>query len=209
LASEQVLREIRGGFEISWNHFISEKYNHLGCSSLERVPLCNDTRLPATANVLETFLEAILWKPCLLFGRILMSVASQKRRLFNADFSQGSRWKWAWTRSGEYGGCSSAVTLFFAKKCLTKTDRCAGALSCRRNQLLVLHFSGRFVLTASLSRRRMSMYISLFTATHSCKLYQRIPGTFRSYYVSCLPRLDINPGFSSPYPSHRTDYTAP
>jgi len=25
--------------------------------------------------------------------------------------------------------CSSAVTLFFAKKSLTKTDRCAGALS--------------------------------------------------------------------------------
>ena len=41
------------------------------------------------------------------------------------------------------GGCSNAVTLLFGKKSLTKTDRCAGALS-RRNQLLVLHFYRTF-----------------------------------------------------------------
>jgi hypothetical protein len=29
----------------------------------------------------------------------------------------------------EYGGCSSVVTLFFAKKSLTKTDWCVAALS--------------------------------------------------------------------------------
>jgi hypothetical protein len=53
--------------------------------------------------------------------------------------------------------------LFFAKKFLTKTDWCAGALLWRRNQLFVLHISGRFLLAASLRRRSMSMYISLFT----------------------------------------------
>jgi len=116
----------------------------------------------------------------------------------------------SWSQVRGVSGCSGVVTLFFAEKCLTTTDRCPGALSCRRNQLLVLHFSGRFVLTASLSRRRMPMYISLFTTGHSCKFYQRIPGTFRSYYLSFFfPRLDINPGFSSPYPSHRTGYAAP
>jgi hypothetical protein len=51
----------------------------------------------------------------------------------------------------------------FAKKSLTQTDRCDGALSWRRNQLLVLRFSGRFLLTASLRGRRVSIYISLFT----------------------------------------------
>ena len=50
------------------------------------------------------------------------------------------------------GKCSSVVTLFFSKKSLTKTDRCAGALSRRRNQLLVLHFSGHFLLTSSVRR---------------------------------------------------------
>jgi hypothetical protein len=76
--------------------------------------------------------------------------------------------------------------LFFVKKSLTKTDRCAGALSWKRNQLLVLHFSGNFFLTVSLRRRRKAMYISLFTVVmraKSCKLYQRIPGTSWSYYV--------------------------
>jgi len=31
--------------------------------------------------------------------------------------------------SGEYGGWSSVVTFFFAKKSLTKTGQCAGTLS--------------------------------------------------------------------------------
>jgi hypothetical protein len=69
---------------------------------------------------------------------------------------------------------------------LTKTDRCAGALSWSRNQILVLHFYGHFLLTISLRRRRNSMCIYLFTVImreNSCKLYQRIPGTFWSYYV--------------------------
>jgi hypothetical protein len=58
----------------------------------------------------------------------IMSVASQKCHPFSADFSRGKRYK-AGPRSGEYGGCPSVVTLFFAKKYLTKTNQCAGALS--------------------------------------------------------------------------------
>jgi len=54
---------------------------------------------------------------------------------------------------------------------------------------MVIHFSGRFRLTRSLRRRRMSKYISLFTlaipgiiiTANSCKLYQRNPRT----YLSC------------------------
>jgi len=48
------------------------------------------------------------------------------------------------------GGRSSAVTMFFVKKSLKKTDRCTGALSRRKNQLLVLHFPRRFLLTVFL-----------------------------------------------------------
>jgi hypothetical protein len=80
-------------------------------------------------------------------------------------------------------GCSSVVTLFFAKKSMTKTYRCAGAFSWRRNELLVLSFSGSFLLTASLMWRRMSMFICFFNISNSCKLYQRNVGTFWSYYA--------------------------
>jgi len=58
-----------------------------------------------------------------------MSVASQKRRFFNANFIRQDRQKSATVSSGDYGGCYSAVTLLFAKKSTTKTDWCAGALS--------------------------------------------------------------------------------
>jgi len=48
---------------------------------------------------------------------------------------------------------------------------------------LVLNFSGRFLLTESQKRQRMSMYISLFTVLPFCKLYQRNPATSWSSYV--------------------------
>jgi hypothetical protein len=54
------------------------------------------------------------------------------------------------------------ITMFFYKQSLIKTNRCAGALSWRGDQLLVLDFSGPFRLTASLRRRRI-VYIFLFT----------------------------------------------
>jgi hypothetical protein len=54
-------------------------------------------------------------------------------------------------------------------------------------------FFETFRLTASLRRRRISMYVSLFTVTipvniitaNFCKLYQRNPGNYLSYYLKC------------------------
>ena len=94
-----------------------------------------------TVKVLEIYLEVILWKPFKLFRRILNDVSS---RPFNADFSRGggNGQESAGDRSGGYGRCSSVVTLFFNKKSLTKTDRCAGTLSWRRNQLFFSIFWG-------------------------------------------------------------------
>ena len=59
-------------------------------------------------------------------------------------------------------GDAPVLSHFFVKKSLTKTDWCAGALSWRRNQLLVLHFSGCFLLTTSVMWQRMFLYISVF-----------------------------------------------
>jgi len=46
-------------------------HNHVSYISFKIVPLCKYILLPANVNVLETFLEAILWKPFQLFRRIL------------------------------------------------------------------------------------------------------------------------------------------
>jgi len=82
------------------------------------------------------------------------------------------------------GRCCSVVTWVFAKKSLTKSDRCAGALSCRRNQLLVLHFSGHFLLTASLRRRKMSVYISLLTVTIPLNYTSEIQDILKPLHIS-------------------------
>jgi hypothetical protein len=132
--------------------------------------------------VLGIFLGANLWKPFQLFHRILIYVSNiTKAPSLHCWFKLREQVKSTGGRSGECAGCSSVVTVLFATKALIKTDQCAEASSWGRNRLLVLHFSGRFLLTAFLRRRRMSMYISLFTVLHkfpscssSCKLWQWI-----------------------------------
>jgi len=93
---------------------------------------------------------------------LMMSVVSQTRRPFNADFIRGNTQKSAGARSEVWAmlQCWHTVLCY---KFFTETDRCAGALSWRGNQPLLLHFSGRFLLTASLGWRRISVHVTLFT----------------------------------------------
>jgi len=65
----------------SWHHFISKKYKTVQTLKLhffKIVPLCDYTLIPMTVKLLETFLEAILWKHSQLFvAFLIMSIASQ------------------------------------------------------------------------------------------------------------------------------------
>jgi len=148
----------------SQNRILSEKYKTVQLAKLHPfkvIPLCNYTLLPETVKLLEQFVETILWNPFQLFHRILSYVSSiTKATSLRCWFNSREQVKAGGDMSGEYGECCSVVTFSFAKKSLTKTGRCAGALSWRRNQLLVVLFSGRFLLTAFLRRRRMSIHIS-------------------------------------------------
>ena len=154
--------------KFSWNHFISEKHKTVQCFKLhflQNVPLCNYTLLPVTVKLLETSLEAILWKTFQLLHCILNDVSSITNILALSllILVEGSGKNTAAARSGEYGGCSSFITLFFDKKSLTKTDWCAGALLWSVHQMLILNFSGHFLLTTSLRKQRVLVYIYLFT----------------------------------------------
>jgi len=120
-------------YEYSRNHLISEKYKTVQEFKLhfpKDISMCNCTLLPVTVTGWKHS-----WKPFCegLFSSsvafLTVSVTKQNRRLLNTDFSRRNRYYSAGVRSGEYGGCSSVVTSFFAKKSLTKTDRCAEALS--------------------------------------------------------------------------------
>jgi len=55
------------------------------------VILYNYTLLPATVNFMETFLEASLWSLFNSSVAFLISVTSQKRGPFIADFSRENR----------------------------------------------------------------------------------------------------------------------
>jgi hypothetical protein len=164
-------------------------YKHLSYSyiSSKIVPLCNYTVLSATIKVLETLVVAILWKSFQHLRRNLDDVSDITKAPSQYCWSQSrEQVKNSWNQSEGYGGYPSVVTLFFAKiKSLTKHDRCAGTLPWRRNQLLALRYSGRFLLTPSLRRRRISLYFFNHSSI-SCKLYQQILGTFWSY---CLRRF--------------------
>ena len=165
----------------SRNNFISEKHQtvqSLKLLSFKVVTLCNYTLLPATVEVLGTFLEAISWKPFQLLRRILNYVSSfTKVSSLQCWFHWREQVK---ISCSQVMGCSSVVTVFFANKFLTKTDRCAGASSWRRNQLFVLHFSGRFLLTAFLMRWRMSTYI-FYSEFHNL-LHTAIPIIYTTYF---------------------------
>ena len=115
-------------------------------------PLCNYTLHASDYKGVGNILEAILCKPFQLFWRIHNDVSSiTKASFLQCRFQSREKVKSASSRWGEYGGWSSVVK-FFAKKSKTNTGWCAGALSWRRNQLLVLHFWAHFLLTASLGR---------------------------------------------------------
>jgi len=146
----------RGSFKLFPESLIinAKLYNHLSFISFRIVSPC------ATINSCRRLWRCgeHSWKPfCERLYRssvvfIMMPVVLHKRRLFNADFVQRNRHKTAAVRSGKYRGCSIVVTFF-----LTTNNRCARALSWRRNRLLVLQCSRRFLLTTFLRRRRTSM----------------------------------------------------
>jgi len=135
--------------------------------------------------MLETFMEAILWKPFQLFRCILnyssgITKAPFLQCWFQSKQQAKNKWSplsWGWSRVWH--------TVLCFKKILEQNRPVCWGMVARRNHMLVPHISGHLLLTASLRWRRMSMYISL-SSSNSCKLLQQIPGTFWSHYLMDL-----------------------
>ena len=82
-----------------------------------------------------------------------------------------------------HGPISISVTSFLARKSLTKIDWCAGTLSWRKKLTVVPPHFELFPFAAPLRRRRMLMYISLFTVAIPVNYTSEFRGTFWSYSV--------------------------
>jgi len=145
--------KIRGSFNYSRNYIISEKYKN--CNHLSNIFFVGN------------IYGAVLWKPFQLLRRILNDVSGiTKAPSLQCWFHSREQIKISRSQVRSMGDvqCWHIVLCY---KFFTKTDRWAGALSWRGNQPLLLHFSGRFLLTASLRRRRISAHVTLLTVTIS------------------------------------------
>jgi hypothetical protein len=111
----------------SQNHTISgntKEYIHVRYISPNTVPLCKYTLLPATVQVLKSLLKAIFWKPLQLYIGMLNNVSS----ITIAPSFQ------CWFHSrGRVKSNFCVVTLFFAKKSLTKTERFCWSIVMKEN----------------------------------------------------------------------------
>jgi hypothetical protein len=137
------------------------------------VPLCNYTLQPATLKVLETFPEAILWKPFQLLRRILNDVIGITKVSLQCQVNSKEQVKISWSQVRIIWECSSVATLFLAKKSRTKTDRCAGAY--REGEATVASpFFGAF---PSARVPKTSICISLFAVSvpvnYTCEFRKR------------------------------------
>jgi hypothetical protein len=79
-------------------------------------------------------------------------------------------------------------------KILDLTRPVRWSIAMMEKPLLIFHFSGRFLLTAPLPRRRKSMYISLLTILPSgMNSYQRTPVNYTTEFREFLKPTTVNP----------------
>jgi len=194
---------IRGGFKMfpELLCFLTNRkqYNRLCYTASKIVPLCNYTLLAATVKVLETFLEATLWKPFQLFRRILNYVSSitkapslqcwfQSREQLNISCSRVRRVQ------------RDAPVLSHCFWLRNPWPKPTGVLEhCREGKRTIgSPFFGAFVsdcIAKATKNVSVHFFIHSFTfrdepvmdkvlaIKRSCKLYQRVPWTFWSYYI--------------------------
>jgi hypothetical protein len=81
----------------------------------------------------------------------LISWIDSNRHPISRDFSWVKRKKSVGVRSGEYGGWGTTVISCFVRKLLISREECVGASSRQSSHFFLLHKSGLFLHTASLS----------------------------------------------------------
>ena len=168
------------------------------------LPLRNYTLLSAIVDVLATYLDAVLWKPFKLSRRILNDVSSIKKAPSLQCWFQSSgqvKISWSQVRSCGYTTVLSHWFFFFSKKALIKTIRCAGALSWRRNDLLVTLAKGNpcegtvLLFWPHLEHTKLTLY----------RAWVHVPGYLPTWEKQMIDTLQ-NCTYKIQYYSHTNQY---
>jgi hypothetical protein len=165
------------------NHFRSEKYKTVQLfklTSFKIVPICKYILLPAHVKVMETSLEAIVWKPFQLLRRIINEVSS----IIKATSLQ------CWFQSREQvnipAGGRQKEALMLSQYCLLRnpwpTPTCV-LEHCRERKINCWFSIFREVSVWPQPKAKKGVKVHLFIyGTNSCKLYQGT-GKLLNYYV--------------------------
>jgi hypothetical protein len=144
---------------------------------LKIASLCNYMFLSATLKVLETFKETIFWKPFQLFRCILSNVSSvTKAPSIHCWYQSTEQVKISWCQARSI---KDAPVLSHCSFLRNTWPQPTGVLEhCQEGEINCWVFFFRvFLLTASVRRRRMSMYVF-----YSQVLYQRISVNYASEF---------------------------
>ena len=134
----------------------TKEHHYLSYAFFKIALFCNCALLPATVKALETFLEAILWKPFQLLRRILSDISRittaptlQCRFLLRAGENQLKPGQKIIVDAPVLSHCSLLRNLW---------QKPTGVLEhCRERETVCSPFFGTLLLTPTLVRQRMSM----------------------------------------------------
>ena len=159
-----------------------KEYNHLSYIFFRIVPLFNCTLFPANVKVLETFLEAILWKPFQLFRRILNYVSSiTKPPSLQCWFQSRERVKTSCSRVGRVWGMLECCHIFLCQDILDRSRPVCWSIVIKEKPAVGFPFLGAFT-SDRVPKATMDVNVHFFShSSNSCKLNQRIPGAFSRY----------------------------
>ena len=136
--------------------------------------------MSATVKVLATFKEAILLKPFQLLRCIRNDFSSMtENSVLQCRFQSKEQVKKSFgDRPGDYGGCSSVVSLFFAKKILDQNRLVCWSIVVTEKSTVVSPFIGAFP-SDGISKATKNFNTRFFIESrNSCKLYRANSGDF-------------------------------
>jgi hypothetical protein len=162
----------------------AKQYNHLRYSSLKIPLLQYYILLPATVKVWETFLEVTVWKPFQLFRRIHDDISSiTKAPSLQCWFQLKEQAVISWSQARRIWGMLQYCHIVLYSEILDQNRPVCWSIVMKEKPTVRSPFFGAFPSDRIPKVMKDVIVYFFIHNSNSCTLYQRIPGTFWSYYI--------------------------